>query len=772
VDAALAQPSFQPFAPVTLSPDGRWVAYTLKYANRAISRSAIDTWYTRTGVASTALGTRVRITELATGRTLVVGDDSATSWAPSWSPDGRYLAFYSDADGVAHLWVRETTTGRTHRVGNAIVRANRAIQYPRWTPDSRTIVMPALPAGTSLPEALSHSVEASDDARRGERPTVTVLRADPKYPYGGRATSGQGTAGSEALRADLVRVDVRTGGMTMLASGYWPLEFRISPDGQWLAFTSEHAPILAPRWFVPYDVMLIPLDGPRREPRTIATNVAITNYSEGLFWSPTKAVLLYSATDTAGRDRYYSVTPGEWQPRQVAVSSSPRSATDSMPSGSRAFWWDEDGSAFYIVRRHHILVVSMPDGVVRSELLVPSGYSPLSLVGAQWNASARTEGGRSLIVAVREDSTKRMGFARLEMGSGAFRLLESADRRYGERRDLPIDITRDGRIVFRSEDARHPPELWTTTRDFTAMAQLTHVAKALESTAFGTARLIDFVIPDGERRRATLLLPTGYREGKRYPLVVYPYPVDDRSNDVNVFGVTGSGTENMQLLATRGIAVLTPDIAPFQWTDEMRQLTSIILASVDRVVEMGIADSTRLGIMGHSWGGYTTIAVITQTPRFSAAVMRAGLADQVAMTGALKQSGFGYGVQLQEMTLGGTIWQRPDVYLKNSPIYELKHVRTPLLIVHGEGDTTVPVFLADQLFANLQRLGKEVEFARYDNENHNEALWSSANQRDYAMRMLDWFTAHLVANSSERNAETATPRSSTDPAGGTGSVPR
>ena len=770
VETALAQPSFQPFAPVTLSPDGRWVAYTLIFPSRASVRSTVDSWYTRTGVPSTAVGARIRITELEAGRTLTVGNDSVTSWAPSWSPDGRYLAFYSDEGGMVHLWIRETATGRSRRVGDAIVRAHRAIQYPQWTPDSRMIVMPALPRGTALPEA---KVASADDAdQRSDRATVTVLRANPAYPYGGGGTSGQQTSGTGALRADLVLVDIATGGVTTLAADYWPLELRISPDGKWLAFTSEHAPVLKPRWMVPYDVVMVSLGSSPGGPRTIATNVAVTNYSEGLFWSPTNATLLYSVTDTAGRDRYYATAPDNWQPREVATAAMPRPATDRLSPAGRTFWWDENGRAFYMMRSHDIVAASMPDGVVRAQLSLPPGCSPLALLGKHSGKLAHTDGGRTLLVAFREDSTKRAGFATLDLGTGAWKVLEIGDHRYGERLDLPADVSRDGRIVFRREDSRHPPELWSASGKFTTKRQLTRAAEQMEATVFGESKLIDFTAPRGSRLQATLLLPSGYHAGHRYPLVVYPYPVEARSNDVNVFGVTGPGTENMQLLATRGIAVLAPDIGPFDWTDEKRQLTSIILAAVDRVVAMGIADSLRLGIMGHSWGGYTTIAVITQTPRFRAALMRGGMGDLVAMTGTLWPSGFAYGIQVNEMKFGGTIWQRRDVYLNNSPIYDLERVSTPLLIVHGEGETTVPVFLANEVFASLQRLGREVELARYADENHNEAIWSHANQRDYATRMLDWFTGHLGAAALERGADGATPRSSNGPAGGSGSGPR
>ena len=154
--------------------------------------------------------------------------------------------------------------------------------------------------------------------------------------------------------------------------------------------------------------------------------------------------------------------------------------------------------------------------------------------------------------------------------------------------------------------------------------------------------------------------------------------------------------------------------------------------------------------MGHSWGGYTTLAMIVQTNRFGAAVMRGGMGDHVSATAILQRGGFSYGVQLEELFFGGQAWEVPELYHKNSPIYLLDRVHTPLLIIHGEGETTVPVFLADQVFAGLQRLGKEVEFARDPNENHSESRWRYAHQRDYLTRMIGWFEAHLSRGRSAR----------------------
>lgn len=744
VEAALAQPSFSPYAPVVLSPDGAWVAYVLQYPNRA-NRAMIDAAFTPTGAPSTASGARLRITELRTGRTLTVGNESATNWDPAWSPDGRYLAYYSDADGLAHLWVREMATGRARRVSDAIVRAHRALQFPRWTPDSRGLVIPALPAGSPLPEAaLEKATRAGEPARDTDTATVKVFRADPAFPYGGQIKHTTAFDALGSLLSDLVHVELASGKVRTLAHDIWPNEFTVAPNGRFVAIESEKTSILRPQVAWPYDVMVVALGeaGPG-SPRMIARDAILSMYEgRNLLWSPDGGSLLYSVTDSGGRQHYFSVDSTSWRPQEVAPSAPSQTEPRALGNMAQSVWWDDDGRAFYALSLHRVATVSMPEGTVRSVAHLPAGYEVVSMVGSPTRRAVRTDGGRSLVLVVRNDSTKRMGFARLDLATGSWRMIREEDRFYGVRPSIAMDVSREGRVAFLSEDSHHPTDVWTAPADLSTVRQVTHVAPEMERFTLGTTRLIDYMTPNGPRR-GTLLLPVGYRSGTRYPLVVYPYPSLKRSDDVNVFGVTGTGVENMQLLATRGFAVLAPDMPPFDWKEEMRELPAIITAGVDRVIALGIADSARVGIIGQSWGGYTVIATIAMTQRFAAAVSRGGMSDLVAMTGMLQATGYAYGVQLQEWKTGGTLWERPEIYRRNSPIYFLDQVHTPLLIIHGEAETTVPVYLADQTFANLQRLGREVELAKYAHENHFEGRWSHANQRDYLERMISWFESHL-----------------------------
>jgi len=205
VEAALAQPSFQPYSKITLSPDTRWVAYTLQYPNRNAG-SVVDAWFTRTGVPSTAGGTRVRITGGEYGPDGDRGERCRHELGARLVPDGRYLAFYSDAGGLAQLWVREMASGgRSGSPARSCARTAR-FQIPRWTPDSRQVVMPILLFGTSLPEARpALSNAAIDSLRQQDRSTVSVLRAESALPYGRPVESPAGGTRTSASRfmADL-----------------------------------------------------------------------------------------------------------------------------------------------------------------------------------------------------------------------------------------------------------------------------------------------------------------------------------------------------------------------------------------------------------------------------------------------------------------------------------------------------------------------------------------------------------------------------------------
>jgi dipeptidyl aminopeptidase/acylaminoacyl peptidase len=300
-------------------------------------------------------------------------------------------------------------------------------------------------------------------------------------------------------------------------------------------------------------------------------------------------------------------------------------------------------------------------------------------------------------------------------------------------------------VAYVVEDALHPPDIHVAGGEAMRSRKITQVAPALSNRAFGRGEAIEWRSTDGVTQRGALIYPAGYESGKSYPLIVKVYGGSEISNDLNRFGYAIAPFENLQIFATRGYAILIADSKVNVGTP-MVDLMKTVMPGINKVIEMGVADADRIGVTGHSYGGYSTLSLIVQSPRFKAAVMRAGSGDIFGGYGHLAPDGTNYGLAWAESgqgRMGGHPWEYRERYIENSPVFYLDRVRTPLLIIHGSGDDAVPAFLADQVFTGLRRLGKSVTYLRYEGEGHWEGTWSYANQLDALQRVIAWFDRHL-----------------------------
>ncbi len=171
----------------------------------------------------------------------------------------------------------------------------------------------------------------------------------------------------------------------------------------------------------------------------------------------------------------------------------------------------------------------------------------------------------------------------------------------------------------------------------------------------------------------------------------------------------------------------------------MRSLADVIAPGADQIVAMGIADSAHIGVIGHSWGAYTVLALLVQTHWFRAAVMRGGYGDLFTDYGDMQGTGATFGQLRLESWLGTTPWQNLARYIDNSPVFVLDRVDTPLLIIEGGAESTVPPHEAAEGLSICAGGEKEVEYALYGGENHGEIGWRFANQQDHLERTIQWF---------------------------------
>ena len=295
---------------------------------------------------------------------------------------------------------------------------------------------------------------------------------------------------------------------------------------------------------------------------------------------------------------------------------------------------------------------------------------------------------------------------------------------------------------------------------------LISVNRQLDAIAKPQYRTIQYQTVDGQQLSGALLLPYGNAAGHKCPLIVYVYggslaPTGDWANP---YKSVSRGLIDPLILAGRGYAVLIPSV-PLESMDKpsdpMLDLDKGVKPAIDKVVELGIADVDRIGLMGHSYGGYSVYSLVTKTERFKAAVAYAGFTDLLSLYGSfdpryrfndVMNPIFGpYLLESQQARMGAPPWKDLDRYLRNSPYVHVDKVTTPLLMIHGDLDV-IPLSQAEQFFIALNRLGKRAKLVRYLGEGH--IVESPGNTIDMWDHILNWFDEFLQNRQLNQSAKT------------------
>ncbi len=764
IEDALSVLSLPIYAPISLSPDGEWVAYTVQDDRKAEATGSLRyQHYSRTGAYRGAIGCNIWITNTQSRESRNLTQGVGTSWDPVWSPDGKYLAFYSDRGGTAHLWIWESATGQMRELSDSIVRPGPNYGVPRWTPDSRRIVFKALPEGMTIEqgadvtEFVPAPTKSSEHAGAGSA-NVSLYQSTLR-PAGDKQVDRSDDlepSYQNWLLADIAVVDLDSGKIERLARKVNALGYWISPDGRYLAYNNWKGVDKKRKGmsFIPVvDLAVVSLA--TGNSHMLARNLQGEYTAFSFRWSPDSHFLAYTALGSAGVLDCYVVSIEDGKQEDLTPGL-------HAPIGTAPPVWDSRGAFLYLTNSEFgqrdagkVFRVSLRKHIL-SDVANLTNRSILEVVGPMEGGRFWTpDEGKSMVVVTRNEVTKEVGFFKVDLATGQLMKLSEENAYFGPFLGAAntTDVSRDGRtIVYVSESVQHPQEIWVVRGEFRDRQRLTNINPQLDGVVFGTSRLISWSSLDGLPLHGALLLPANYEPRKTYPLVVWVYAGAYLSDQLNLFGLEsgtgGLGIGNMQIFATRGYAVLLPD-SPVGVGTPMQDVLRQVIPGVCRVVEAGIADPNRLGVMGHSNGGYSTLALIVQTKRFKAAAEIAGAADLVSMYGHMDDKRTGSATALvEESELGGTPWQFRDRYIENSPIFYLDRVETPLLVVHGGLDTSVPPEQAEEIFVGLRRLGKEVVYARYNDGGHN--AWSIEDQLDFWNRIISWFEKYLTPEDGSR----------------------
>jgi dipeptidyl aminopeptidase/acylaminoacyl peptidase len=272
------------------------------------------------------------------------------------------------------------------------------------------------------------------------------------------------------------------------------------------------------------------------------------------------------------------------------------------------------------------------------------------------------------------------------------------------------------------------------------------------------AMLVEYSCDNGGgKHQAVLYLPAGYEKGKQYPTLTYIY--EQLSQEYNVYSQPNATRySNPSVFTSRGYAFLKPDIV-YHVNDPGRSALWCIVPAVKAAIATGVVDPDRVGLQGHSWGGYQTSFVTTQTDVFKTAVAGAPLTDLTSMFGSIYwNTGNTDGsifIASQGRFTGGPN-EVPEAYLRNSPQTYADKLNIPFMMLHNDRDGAVDFNQGITYYNHLRQLGKEVILLEYVGENHG--LSRPANQKDYSLRLTEWFDTFLRDQPAPKWLEDGIPR--------------
>jgi dipeptidyl aminopeptidase/acylaminoacyl peptidase len=407
------------------------------------------------------------------------------------------------------------------------------------------------------------------------------------------------------------------------------------------------------------------------------------------------------------------------------------------PDGTTIAWTSEpysgppvaDGTAPSVITQSRLMLYNVAARTIRD---VSSPAFDTDAGAPQWTA----EGNRVVFLAGKRAYTEAFAY---DLASGTYSQLST-------RRTMQATaLSKDGRTIVVAMDAPDAAtEIYATDPRYSDFRKLTDTNPQIRELALGETEVVTWKSTDGVEVEGVLLKPVGYEAGKRYPTLVVAHggPSGAYVNNNRLGGLEGG-----QVWAGKGWAVFYPNPRGSTNYGETFLRANIndwgggdyhdIMSGVDALVARGIADPDKLAHIGWSYGGYMTAWVITQTTRFKAAMVGAGLTNMWSMYGTndIPSALIAYfGGIPNEKTL--------PLYLAKSAMSHVDKVTTPTLILHGGNDERVPIGQAQELFRALKDRGKPTELVFYPREGHG--IQEYYHQKDRLNRIYDWVAKYTL----------------------------
>lgn len=298
-------------------------------------------------------------------------------------------------------------------------------------------------------------------------------------------------------------------------------------------------------------------------------------------------------------------------------------------------------------------------------------------------------------------------------------------------------------IMLRKMTVTAYPEIILADTNFKNQRIISNTNPQQNDYNWATVELIKWKAFDGEPLEGLLYKPENFDPSKKYPLLVYFYELNSENLHNHLAPRPSSSTINPTEYASAGYFVLIPDIR-YSAGYPAKSAYNCIVSGTDFVVKNYPINEKKMGLQGQSWGGYQTAQLITMTSKYAAAMAGAPVSNMFSAYGGIRW-GSGLNRQFQyessQSRIGKTIWDAPERYTENSPLFHLPNVKTPLLLMHNDKDGAVPWYQGIELYNGMRRLGKPCWLLNYNDDDHN--LTKAPNRIDLSIRMRQFFDFYL-----------------------------
>jgi len=700
--------------PFTVSPDGRWLALTL---------SSFSPPSPSKNLSSELAGSSLWLYDLRSGNGFeMISESGRSSWSGVWSPVENTLAFFSDADGEAGLWLWREDSG-PERISKQVVRPFFGFESPIWTLDGRHILVKAMPSEEDNVESLF-----SNSAYNGP---------SKKEPFTIYSTTEDSTQNSEErlfeswvdrYLADIVKIDSETGELEQIVGGLNPVGMCLSPDGTRLIFANALG-IKSPEINqTVYDLWVVSI-GNQQTPRCIAKDI----YMDDLVftWFDHSTVVYITSSSLVEGGIWAVRIDGNENPRRLINTGK----VCNYPI-AQIFPIEKD---IFLPANRQILRINSDTGEVTS-------------VTKQWSSRItavipmeQPNGGRNLIVQTYEPHKGMSAFYRLNLTNGERELLLEEPRKHYSKYlggTSLFKINHKDKIVYLAESENEAPTIFMLDMETKIVKKVGDFNYGVDPVSLGATKLI--LWQHGEQQRKGILMLPSNRNEDPVPVIVRVYGGMNQSENLRYYGCTPWSFENHHLFTSRGYAVFLPDL-PIRGQEPAEDINQGLESAIRALSSQPEVDVKRIGVIGHSYGGYSALIGITRLKCFKAAIISAGIANLISFATHFDPKAlntFFSMVENGQFGMRETLWDNPERYIANSPLFDFDCIEAPVLVIQGTED---PLCYpqAGPIFSALRRLGKTAELIYYNGEGHSPIYWKRESIIDYLKRVVHWFEKHL-----------------------------